>query len=192
MTKKSVLLFTALSLVLFSCTSKKKEAEKSSFFPVISFIKSQIAHVDTSLFAITRINYIDSLHSDTTFFKREEFRTLAKEFTELPDLTESKYQKLYKEDTLVDESLNSITFTYLPIHSEKEYIQRQEVHITLNGSEVRNIFIDVQKDTKDSSIQKKMLWHVDHSFRIVTTIQKPGKPETTSNMKVIWNDEDNQ
>ncbi|MFI5132896.1 MAG: hypothetical protein ACHQEB_01105, partial [Chitinophagales bacterium] len=61
-----------------------------------------------------------------------------------------------------------------------------------SGDKVKNFFIDLSVITRDSSVQKKLLWQVDQSFQIVTIVQKPGRPETSSIMKVIWNEKDDQ
>jgi len=39
---------------MLSCKNKKTDEEKENqkFFPALSFIKSQVAHVDTSIFRI--------------------------------------------------------------------------------------------------------------------------------------------
>ena len=190
---KKTWIFVVLATVtlLFSC-GHKKVVNKKHFFPVISFIRSQVAHVDTSLFSIVRLDFIDSLHTDTSYFPREQFRDLAKDFLELPDLTENKYQDLYTEDTIVDESLDQLLFLYEPLKPEDAYIKSEKVLINGAGNQVKSFIIEVEKTTKDSSLQKSMLWQVDKSFQVVTTLQRKGGPEKTSVMKVIWNDEDNQ
>ena len=180
----------AICLLAYSCGQKK--TENKHFFPVISFIKSQVAHVDTSLYSIIRLDIVDSLRSDTSYIPREQFRNLTKDFLELPDLTESTYQDLYTEDTVVDEAIGQLVFVYRPVDPEKVYIKRQQVVISSMGDRVKSFFIETDKTNKDSSVQKKMLWSVDRSFQVVTTSQKIGEPEKTSIMKVIWNDEDAQ
>ena len=82
--KKGFPLFISFSLVLFMAC-KNSEDEKEKYFPVISFLNSQVAHVDTSVYAIKKIIIQDSV-SDTSFVPREEFRQLAKDFLEAPEL----------------------------------------------------------------------------------------------------------
>ena len=86
-------LFTSVALLSFiTCKQKKKaKPENERFFPVLSFIKSQVAQVDTSLFSIRKITYIDSIRADTVYYPREQFRELAKDFLNIPDLADSKY-----------------------------------------------------------------------------------------------------
>ena len=183
---KKYLLFLFATLVLFACRNKKKE----SFFPVLSFIKSQVAHVDTSLYPIEKIIWLDSIRTDTIYVKREEFRDLAKDFLTVPELTDKKNSSLYIEEKFYDAGMNQVVLTYKPKDPDKVTVQRQEVLITPDpsGDKVKSIIIDQVITNKDSSVQKKLLWQVDQSFQVVKIIQKNGQPEITSIMKVLWDE----
>ncbi len=174
-------------LALLSCGREKKE----SFFPVLSYIKSQVTHVDTSLYQIMKISWIDSAHTDTQYVKREEFAGLAKDFLDIPDLTEKKYQSLYAEEKFFDQGLNRVVFTCKPKKNENVIIQQQETQIAPDpsGDKVKSFFIDLVLSNKDSLVEKKMLWKVDKSFQVATLIQKPGQVPTTHIMKVAWNED---
>ncbi|HSU28010.1 MAG TPA: hypothetical protein VLJ68_06500 [Chitinophagaceae bacterium] len=176
-------------LLIFSCHKKQKKAEES-FFPVLSYIKSQVAHIDTSIYPIQKIIIIDSTHSDTTDVRREEFRELAKDFLTLPDLAEKQYAKRFKEEKLYDASLNTVIINYSPLNAEKEEIQGEEVLIIPQAPEdkVKNIIINTMINNRDGFLQKKMLWKIDESFQVTTISQKPGQPETTITLKVTWNE----
>ncbi len=189
--KKYYFLFSWLLLFLTGCKQKDKD-EKEKFFPVLSYIKSQVAHVDTSLYSIKKIVFTDTIHSDTTFIPRKEFRNLAKDFLEIPDLAEKKYKKRFTEEKLFDESLNLVIISYKPVNADKEELQKQEILITPNpsGDKVTSIIIDQTTSNKNGFLEKKMLWQVDKSFRVTTITQKPGQPETTTIMKVSWNEEE--
>lgn len=193
--KKNLNLFIAAVVFIFiaaSCKTKKKEATEK-FFPVLSFIKSQVADVDTSLFSIRKYVFIDSLRTDTVFINRGQFRQEAQDFLSIPDLAASKYADRYKEEKQFDESLNRVMITYLPINPDKEEIQRQEVliHPDPGGTDkVTNIIINRIINTKDSSVEKRLLWKVDESFQVTTIRQLVGQPETISTFKVAWNEQE--
>lgn len=187
--------FSASILFLTACKQKNKEETKEPFFPVISFLQSQVANIDTSLYSIRKINILDSAHSDTTYVKRDEFRGLAKEFLELPDLMSKKYKDRFTEEKQYDESMNTVIIRYIPRDPEKEEIQKEEVLIIPNhasGDHVKNIIIEKVISNRDGYLQKYFLWQVDKSFQITTTTQKPGQPEQTSTMKVSWNEKDEE
>jgi hypothetical protein len=181
-----------LSVFLFAATgcndNKGDGEENTTFFPVISFLKSQATHVDTSLYRIVKIHTVDKF-SDTVYLKREQFRDYAKEFTTLPDISVEKLKKDYLETRMYDDELKAVILNYSPKKTEGE-IRRQEVLITPNGStgdEVRSIFIDRITDRKDSTVQKRMTWNVDKDFQIITIISKTDGTEKVEILKVIWN-----
>ena len=175
-----------------ACRQKKKEDDKK-FISVLSLIKKQVAHVDTSLYSIMKVVYTDSLYSDTTYIPREKFETAANDFLDIPDLSDRKVAKRYKEEPArYDELLNRVIITYTPLKPEQEEIKSQELLVTPNqatGDKVNNIIIIREISNRDSFLQKKMLWQMDKSFQVVTTSQKPGKPEITTTTKVSWNED---
>src|SRR5690242_13957513 len=114
-----------LGMTVLACKQKEKEPEKD-FISALSIIKGQVAHVDTSLYPIMRIEIIDSLHSDTVFIPREEFAAAAKDFLALPDLADKEVAKRFKEESLFDETINRFIVTYTPIDPGKELLQKQE------------------------------------------------------------------
>ncbi|HKB45165.1 MAG TPA: hypothetical protein VKC90_12275 [Chitinophagaceae bacterium] len=195
--KKYICFFSALFLLSFACKQKKSNSgqnQKESFFPVLSFLKSQVAHVDTSLYPIKKIVFTDSIHSDTIFVPREQFRSLAKDFLDIPDLTDKKYKNRYTEEKLFDETLNRVIISYKPQNPDKEELQKQEVLIApgSSGDKVNSIIIDRVINNKDSFLQKSMLWQVDKSFQVTTTAQKPGQPEITTIMKITWGEDEDE
>lgn len=181
-------------LLILSCKQKPKEEEKK-FISVLSLIEKQVAHIDTSLYAITRVVYSDSLHSDTAYIRREDFRSVAKEFLDIPDLSEKKVAKQYMEETRYDELLNRVIITYKPINSDGGEIKKQEIQVTpdlTTGDKVNNIIINRVINNRDGFLQKDMLWQIDKSFQVVTTTRQPGQPEKITTTKVTWNEDNNQ
>ena len=177
-------------LVIFYPGCKSKEEKKESYFPVLSFLKSQVAHVDTSLYKITKLVSIDSTW-DTSYIKREEFRTYASDFLEGPDLADKSYEPAYEESKFFDASLNRVIITYTPKKDRTlQPIQREEVTIEpgdQGNDKVRNIIVDKQTTSKDSvTLIKRMLWTVDESFQITTIIQKPGMPDSIQTTRINW------
>lgn len=181
-----------LGIGLLSCGTKKSTG-KNNFISVVSLIKKDVAHVDTSLYSIQKIVYYDSTHIDTSYIAREDFAAAASEFLSIPDLSDHKIAKRYREDAVVhDQMLNRVIITYLPIAPDKEETKRQELLATPvpgGDARIRNIIIVKEISTRDSFLQKKMLWQVNKSFQVVTTSQKPGGPEKMVTTKVTWNED---
>jgi hypothetical protein len=184
-------LYLAVVSLVTACKSKPEEPPKN-FVSVLSLIQSQVAHVDTSLYSIRKIITIDTLPGDTTYIRREDFRAAAKEFLEIPDLSDPKVAKRYKEENRYDKLLDRVMVTYTPIKPEKEEIQKQEISVTPNiatGDKVNNIMIDRLISNRDGFLEKKMLWQMDKSFLVTTITQKPGEAEKITVTKVIWNED---
>ncbi|MBI5857795.1 MAG: hypothetical protein HZB42_09090 [Sphingobacteriales bacterium] len=187
---KYPVLLSLFILCLFSCKQKKKEPEKK-YVSVLSLVKAQVAHIDTSLYAIVKIVSTDSLHQDTAYIRREDFAAEAREFLEIPDLSDKKIARRFKEETLYDNSINRVVITYTPENPDKEIIQKQELLVVpdpLLGDRVTNIIITSSVSNRDSSVQKNMLWQMDKSFQVVTTRRLPGQPETVTTTQVTWNE----
>ncbi len=183
---KCLLFLVAISAL--SCKSKKENENNKSFFPVLSFIKSQVAEVDTSVYPILKIVTIDGL-SDTVYIKREDFRKYASDFLTMPDISAKKWNDDYEETKLYDEDLKRVILNYMPKDVNEE-IRRQEVMIEpgqQSEDEVRTILIERTTTNEDSTVQKNMLWQVDKHFQVVTVTTKKNQPEKIEKLKVIWN-----
>ena len=185
------LLFVSLlcCTLVYSCKSKEKEEgeQPTSYFPVLSFLKSQVANVDTSLYQIIKVQK-ENGHADTIFIKREEFKKYAKDFVSIPDISSDDLKDEYTETKLYDEAINRFILSYTPKEGDAE-IQRQDVTISPSGdsSKVETIYIDWLVDKGDSIIQKKMFWQMDKSFQIITSVSKSGQPERLKTLQVSWN-----
>lgn len=179
-------LLASITLVM-GCKGKKEEPHEP-FFPVLSFLNSQVAHVDTSVYSIRKFVVVDSLRTDTVYIPREEFKEAARDFLSLPDIAAASFAKRYKEEKSFDETLNRVRLSYRPVDPKEEEIQSQEVLIKPDpsGDKISNIIINSFRETKDSSVEKKLLWNADESFQVVIIKQLPGKPETTTTFKVAW------
>lgn len=179
-----------LVVLLFSCKgAKEKEGEGSDFFPVLTYLKSQVAHVDTSLYRIIKITTVGN-RTDTAYIRREDFRKEASDFLSIPDITEKGFRSDYKEEELYDESMGSVILSYMPTEDDAE-IRRQEVIIEPNqaeGDKVKSIFIDRLMDKGETTVRKNMLWQVDQRFRIVTITQNEDGTEKVEKLQVVWND----
>ena len=184
---KQITLVTVIFISIFFPDCKSKNSPKEAVFPVLSFIKSQVAHVDTSLYQIIKLTGRDSTW-DTAYIKREEFSSYADDFLHLPDLADKQYANKYEESKFFDASLNRVIITYIPKDKSQE-LQREEVMIepdSEGGDKVKNIIVDKLIISNDSSITKRMLWTVDESFQVTTIIQKPSGEDSAMTVKVKW------
>jgi hypothetical protein len=190
---KYSLLFLFSIVLLFACKQKQKGPEKK-YISAVSIIKEEVAHVDTSLYSIIRVDFKDSLHSDTTYIRREEFRAEAKDFLDIPDLYDQKVARRYKESILRDATINKVVITYTPEDPAAEEMQKQELLITPGaiGDKVSTVIIIRSIVNRDSSVQKNMLWQMGKYFQVTTIRQLPGQPQTINTTRVTWNEDNYQ
>ena len=184
----------ALPVILLSCKSTPETGPK--FISVLSLIKAEVADVDTSLYPIVKTITYDSTRTDTFYIPREKFAEEAADFLSIPDLGDKKVATRYREETTrYDELLGRVIFKYVPIKPEKEEIKSQELLATPvpgQNAKINNIIIIREISNRDSFLQKKLLWQMNKSFQVITTRQKPGKPEQTTVTKVAWNENPEQ
>lgn len=188
--KKTGFIFI-ISFFVAACTDENDSTsnEKATFFPVLSYLKSRVAHIDTSLYTLIKIVKEDN-RTDTAYIKREEFKKHAQDFITLPDITSKNLRKGYTEAKFFDQDLQKVVLNYTP-NDLKAEIRRQDVIVqpnTQTGDMVETIFIDRLLEGKDSTIQKKMTWEVNKRFRIITIIQKRGQKDKIKITDLIWND----
>ena len=188
--KQSLFLIFISAFFISSCKNKKttNKEENAGFFPVLSFIKSQVAQVDTSVFRIIKVVQKNNA-TDTIYLKREEFREAAKDFLSIPDISSDELKEDYTETRLYDADLQQVILNYMPKKNDKE-ITRLDVMIKPdpNGDKVNSIFINRINNIKDTTIHKILFWQVDKRFKIVTISQAPNAPEKNETIEVIWND----
>lgn len=189
--KQTGIPFIILCLFIASC-GEKKEEPSNKYISAYSIIDKDIRNVDTSLFSIMSLNIIDSTTTDTSYIPREDFRKAAAEFLQLPDISDKKNSSDYTETSMFDETTGNVTITYTPRKDKKTSIVQQDVTVIPNmaggDSPVKTIYINYVQISKDSSIEKKMLWQVNRSFQITTLRQLPAQPEKVTTLRVVWNE----
>jgi hypothetical protein len=183
--------FVLLLLTVSSCKEKPKEEDKK-YVSIPSLIEKQVSHVDTSLYSIQKIIITDSVHTDTTYIRREEFRDAAKDFFAIPDMSSPGVANRFKEESSYDTLIRRVILTYTPVDPKKEEFQKQQLLISQDvmedgSNKVTSIIIDRVRNNRDGYFAQNMLWQTDKNFLVTTTTQKPGEPEKITTTKVVWN-----
>jgi hypothetical protein len=189
--KKWLIAGGSLLAVLMAC--KNSKAPSQSFISIPSLIEAQVAHVDTSLYSITRYDYrgTDTIPFDTIYISRERFRKEAAAFLSLPDLSMPRYTKRFNEESRYDELLDRVIISYLPIDAKNEEVQKEEVHVSpsvAEGDKVTTILASKVINDRNGLRQEELLWLMDKSFTIMRTTQLPGQPAELITTKVSWNE----
>ena len=179
------------ALALFACTSKKrKDKDSSQYFPVRSYVQSQVKSLDTASYSFIKIEAFNG-KSDTTLLGKEELKQYTKEFTDIPDLTDADEGNKYNETKSFDSLMGRVFMSYTATEDDME-VTRQEITVlpTLTGSdEVKTIYVEKLIPSKDGTIEKKMLWETGYFFTI-TTITSKGNSDQVHKLKVLFKKND--
>jgi hypothetical protein len=179
-----------ISLLIFNSCKEDKPENTTEFFPVTDFLKSQVKHVDTSLYRILKIETLNG-RPDSSYLKREEFSKIARDFIEIPDISAKKIKNDYQETQMYDESLNGIILTYTTSERDNK-VQRQDVILGQanedGNTDVATIIVHTIENSRTKSVEKNMVWYVNKRFIIVTKTNTADQPEKIEKLEVIWNE----
>jgi hypothetical protein len=184
--KKIISLITVLFVLISSCKNESKTKEEIPI-SVISIIKGQIQHLDTSLYQFTKYK-ISEEKPDTSWINREEAIQLASDFLTLPDISKKDYHNDYTEERLIDAAQNILSITAMAKKEEAE-IQKQIIIINLDelaSGKVSSIYFDRIKQVRDTVIEQKLFWEIDKFFQIGTSTLVNNQQEKTDLLKVSW------
>ena len=179
-------LFFGVTLLFIACKGNKKETSKQDI-SVLSIIKGQINHLDTSFYQIIKYETKDG-KTDSSILKREEIKAVAADFLSLPDLTGKELKEKYTEEKLIDNNQNTLNIISTANNDNLE-IRKQIIIVPIDdlaSGKVQSIFFDRYIEKKDSSIEQKLFWQIDKFFQIGTIIRKANGPEQISFLKVRW------
>ena len=168
----SKLLFTAIIFIIFFCLRAIKKRNRKKIFSRYFLLFKARWHMLILRFIQSVKSYLhDSLKNDTIYIPREEFRKEAQDFLTIPDIVSFRSISERYTETKIMSDLNRVSLVYIPVNPEKEEIQRQEILIRPDPAEedkITNIIINSVVNTRDSSVQKRMIWKIDKSFQVTT------------------------
>jgi hypothetical protein len=179
-------LIPCILILLVSCSGndeKKFEQEDKSFYPIGSFIRSELALVDSLPIAVFKYTIKDQ-KTDTQLLAKPAFRNIAETFL-TPDITVDPLKKKYKETVFMDATINTITFSYTAEDSSSE-IQKIDVFINPETDRVKNIYVEKIIRGVDSSITQKMIWIAGKHFQVSTLVTHKNKAEESLQEKYSW------
>ena len=191
--------FSIIILIFTSCISSdsKKTSlpennisvqKRDSFFPVTSFLKGQIAQLNS--LALTPLHTITvNGKTDSLWIKREQLGILLVSFLN-PAINETNLIEYFKETSFNDLTLNTITLTYDPIKTLPDSIRltHWDVYINPETGKIQKIYMVKKFKSKDAFVTEQLTWQTDRSATITTLINKAGiKTELLKVDKFIWN-----
>jgi|SRR5450432_220029 len=186
-------------IILGSCHSHQTETAspeiktvdtvKKNFLPVLDYLKSEIASVDSFPARIMKFR-IEKNKTDSEIITTPVFDQIAKVFLR-QELDSPFFEKTFEENSFVDRTSNLTSFTYLTRDSGYG-LKRVDVLTTPTpggNNKLSSIYLEVSSGNKDTLTMSKMSWKAGSNFRILQ-IQKPANgDEITKQLIVDWGGE---
>ncbi len=180
----SVLLFLLCTL---SCGQRgepgKGAAEQQDFYPVLSFIRQELALLDSLPLAITRYRIQDG-NADTTIVEKPEFRRIAESVAD-PDISRDPLRKAYTETVYMDATMNLLTMSYRPKDASAT-VQKTDVYIDPATEKVKSIYIEKKLTEANSTVLQKIIWSAGRQLQLTSVITVEGQPEKLIQERYHW------
>lgn len=179
--------FILTALISSACNSGNETPEfeqtNKTFFPVHSFIKSELAEIDSLPIAVFRYVSREG-KTDTSIIEKNLFRSQTEEFIQ-PDITTPELKDLYRETVFQDNSINAITLSYVP-KDQDAIIRKIDVYVNPDNEKVKYIYIEKSEDKADSNFVRKMIWTAGKHFQVSTVISVNNRLLSESQEKYSW------
>lgn len=163
----------------------KPTTKKNDFFPVADYIRGQINLMDSTPIGFAKY-HTRMGKSDTSYASTAAFDSVAKEF--LPaELSDSVFEKNFQESSFMDQSTQSVTFTYAT-KDDGPGLKRVDVLAVQNADfdKIKSIYMEKTEMHQDTLVQKKMIWMAKQSIQVITIRQPANRPPTTEQVKLVW------
>lgn len=178
------------SIVLISCKNRESSTEENGqekqFYPISSYIESQLKYLDSVPLAIIHYTTINNV-TDTGITEKKDFRnSVGASFIE-SDISSVEQKKNYEETSFIDATLGVITLSYAP-KADGLPVQKAYVLLSQENSAVKTIYVERTTQAGDSTVTKKMLWDANKSCQVTSIIQKSNQPEKTVQERFVWDE----
>lgn len=187
---KNLLFVLFVASLLVRCGAKKKpEVPEANFFPVVPYLKGEVARLDTSLSSFLKIETANG-RSDTVPIKSTEVRRYAVDFLSLPDISNPELKNDYEITHLYDDMLDAFVFTFTT--KEPHPVKREDVVLESNPEDaskntVKSIFVERWDAEGNKAVRKNMFWEAGKSFHVTTTSTSAADSPSTKRLQVVWN-----
>ena len=158
---------------------------KKDYFSVADYIKGEINTIDSLPVGILK-KTIKASKKDSAFIERQEFRALARVFTD-PALEKAALEAKYAEHSFMDQTTGYYTFTYEPTASDAPY-QRIDVLVRPGEtySKVKSIYMAKSSSQNDTTINERFYWKANNSFSITKEKVYKNQTPVVDQLMVIW------
>ncbi len=173
--------------ILFACSSKKNEKsfvqKDTSFYPVSSFIQTELLNVDSMPVALFYIRTADG-KSDTSIVDKKVLHQQAADIIS-PDISKEPLKEKYEETVFMDETINSVTLSYSTEDPDAE-VRKIEVFVSPDTEKVKYVYVEKTFSRNDSSFTKKMIWTTGKYLQVNSSITPKTGSQISVQEKFTW------
>ncbi len=191
------LLFCCLSAaLLFACksgsdktaagaTAADTSTVAKNYFPVLDFLQSEIAYVDSFPLKIMKYTVIngktDSLQITSAIFKQLANASLP------PGLDSASLEKKFRENSFMDQTTGKLTFTY-STKDTANGLKRVDVLASpdMGFDKVKSIYLESTGKDGDMGVTEKIFWKTRESFTVIRVYQPQNQPSYNTQLKLTW------
>lgn len=181
-----IIIAAVISLIFYDCQSSSQDnSPTQDFFPIGSFIKSQLRNLDTLPLAVIKYTTIRGI-TDTMVVEKIAFRKLAEEFM-APDIASPELHNSYTETSFIDATLGTMTLTY-KARDRDLIIRRADVLLNREKGDVQSVYIEKAIENNDSTRIDKILWTTDRNCQVSELVYYKNGPEHVVVTRYVWDD----
>lgn len=187
--KKTLSILTlTVSAILCSCggsDTKKKEQADKAFFPVNAQVVSELKALDSLPLAVFRYHEEQDGRKDTIIVSKEQLRAAVKDLLDA-DITGDKIRPKYTESVYMDQSLGSVTMSYVP--NEKDLpVTKVDVYLDPEKDRMKQVYVETNGSWPgDSSCSRKMLFAPGRYFQVSTVVSATNGGNRSFQDKYSW------
>jgi hypothetical protein len=180
-------LLLPLALFCWSCGQSGDAAntsgEQKDFYPVMSFIREELALLDSLPVAVSLYRESEG-KSDTSILDKAAFRRIAEALGE-PDISRDPLRKGYKETVYMDATMNLITMSYRPTDASATVI-KTDVYIDPATEKVKSIYIEKRFSEANSTVVQKIVWSAGRQLQLTSIVSITGQAERVIQERYHW------
>ncbi|MGG9971229.1 hypothetical protein ACQ33O_05475 [Ferruginibacter sp. SUN002] len=184
----------AVIITIISCNQNKKnpitttdteQPKIDSFFPLTSFLKGQMALIDST--PITPLHYsITKEKTDSVWMKKEELKSFLSPFFS-PEITATNLTGFYQKSSFNDLSINSLTYTHDPTKALPDSLNllHWDIYVNPETEKITRVYMVKSLKLADKTYTQQLTWQVDKFAKIVL-IDPEAKTGFVKEDKFVW------
>jgi len=156
------------------------------FFPVPDYIGGQLKIIDSLKLPISKTVIINN-NSKLSVATDKELTELAQNFRQ-PDINEPSLKKSYKETSIADQSVPSVTLIFSTADTTLS-IQKINVYVKpdpIENDKVTGIYMEKAFSRNDTSFSQKLYWKTGKNMQVITEKKIKGKALPVEQVKITW------